>query len=263
MGIIFSYFKKCISIDVEELEDQNKKSMFTYGSNKRALMIGINYIGSTSQLNGCINDVINLREFLLTNLYFSNNDMMIMRDDYSSESLLYPSCYNIKTQINLLVEWANNNPKSEIWLSYSGHGSNVFDFSGDEDDNRDEVLCSVDNKYIKDDWLKSELIDKINDDVSLFILIDACHSGTMCDLSKCNKKIIMISGCKDDQTSADAFIREENEYRGALTNHFLNTYDIDATINEQHHNIIKDMNNKYTQTSVLTVAQDVLKDYSL
>lgn len=33
---------------------------------KRALLIGINYFGSANALNGCINDVKNVKEFLIT-----------------------------------------------------------------------------------------------------------------------------------------------------------------------------------------------------
>lgn len=32
---------------------------------KKALIIGINYTGSDHQLNGCINDAMNVRDFLV------------------------------------------------------------------------------------------------------------------------------------------------------------------------------------------------------
>lgn len=37
---------------------------------KRALLIGINYFGSSSELNGCIHDVHNLKEFLIKFYHF-------------------------------------------------------------------------------------------------------------------------------------------------------------------------------------------------
>jgi len=42
----------------------------------------------------------------------------------------------------------------EIFVHYSGHGAYITDHSGDEDDNRDEVLVPLDHRrsgYIKDD----------------------------------------------------------------------------------------------------------------
>ena len=246
-----------------DLSSEENKCMFSTNNPKKALLIGINYIDSPNQLNGCINDVIQLKNFIKTNLHFNNADIMTMRDDYAKQSMLYPTEFNIKKQIDIMVEWANNNRNSELWFSFSGHGSFIFDTNGDEEDNQDEVLCTVDNKYIKDDWIKSNFIDLLNRDVKLFILIDACHSGTMCDLSLDNKKIVMFSGCRDDQTSSDDFIREENEYRGALTHSFLTSWEKECTLLEHHSNLLQSMNGKYTQKSVISATCPSLGDFQL
>jgi len=246
-----------------ELSNHDNRCMFTINNPKKALLIGINYYDTENELSGCINDVIHLKSFIKENLHFNNSNIMIMRDDYAKESMLYPNEFNIKKQIEILVEWANNNVNAEIWFSYSGHGSYLFDTNGDEDDFQDEVLCTVDNKYIKDDWIKKNFIDLLNPNVKLFILIDACHSGTMCDLTNDVKKIVMFSGCKDDQTSADAYIREENEFRGALTHSFLTSWNKDSTFIEHHNNLLDSMNGKYTQKSVITYTCPSLNDYQL
>ena len=76
--------------------------------------------------------------------------------------------------------------------------------------------------------------------VTLFALFDCCHSGTILDLryqyfdsenynkpsvnSKVTETIgnvIMISGCRDKQTSADAYINSSSQ--GAMTWSFLDT----------------------------------------
>jgi hypothetical protein len=46
--------------------------LFVYAGQgrKRALLIGINYIGSSNQLNGCINDVANIKSFLIQRFDF-------------------------------------------------------------------------------------------------------------------------------------------------------------------------------------------------
>jgi hypothetical protein len=49
---------------------------------RKALLIGINYFGSKHQLNGCINDAMNIRDYLVRDRGFSpqHHDMVIMTD---------------------------------------------------------------------------------------------------------------------------------------------------------------------------------------
>jgi len=100
--------------------------------------------------------------------------------------------------------------------------------------------------YVQLIALKSEFIDKLPSNVKLTMLIDACHSGTSFDLryiynvgnnggysvtgnnkvSKAN--VTMISGCKDSQTSSDAYLYNpdlyKKQYQGAMTASFLSNY---------------------------------------
>ena len=217
--------------------------------NKKGLLIGINYTGTCNELNGCINDTENLRQFILTNKYLLENEMEFMNDKCSND--LYPSKENMMKKMEEIVNFANDHQKDNIFLflSYSGHGAYVTDTNGDENDGRDEVLCPIDcssNGYIIDDDIKRQIIDKLGSNVTLVVLIDACHSGSILDLKymyNCDKKntytvlgsenetkcqVIMISGCRDDQTSADAFIAtggaKYKEYQGAMTASFINCY---------------------------------------
>ena len=51
------------------------------------------------------------------------------------------------------------------------------------------------------------------------------------DSMKCDA--VMISGCRDDQTSADAYMN--NSYRGAMSTAFMDTYNkfgVDITVKE-------------------------------
>jgi len=91
--------------------------------------------------------------------------------------------------------------------------------------------------FIRDDEIR-ECIENLEKDKKLTMVLDCCHSGTGCDLkyktyrenkqfilkedtpgNDTNANIIALSGCKDSQTSADAF--EKGEYQGALTCAFL------------------------------------------
>jgi hypothetical protein len=61
-------------------------------------------------------------------------------------------------------------------LSYSGHGGQVTDVTGDEDDERDETWCLYDGELI-DDELYVEL-SRFAKGVRILVLSDSCHSGT-------------------------------------------------------------------------------------
>lgn len=62
-------------------------------------------------------------------------------------------------------------------LYYSGHGGQIPDFDGDEDDGTDETWCLY-NGQLMDDEIK-QLWLKFRQDVKVFVLSDSCHSGTI------------------------------------------------------------------------------------
>jgi len=64
-----------------------------------------------------------------------------------------------------------------FFLSYSGHGGQVPDVSGDEDDKKDETWCLYDGQLI-DDELYFEL-SRFAAGVRILVLSDSCHSGTV------------------------------------------------------------------------------------
>jgi metacaspase-1 len=203
---------------------------------KRALLIGINYRGTNNELAGCINDITNVKNMLLNNGY-KEADIVILTDDTEVK----PTRANILREIlNLIVS-----PSDILYLHYSGHGSNVLDKDGSETDKRDETLVPVDYEdagLILDDEIRG-LLECLDESKKMFCVLDCCHSGSGMDLSyslcnvvgKPNKyvmspndtykktrgKVVMLSGCLDEQTSADAI--EENLNQGALTYAYLKT----------------------------------------
>ena len=64
-----------------------------------------------------------------------------------------------------------------FFLSYSGHGGQVPDVSGDEDDKKDETWCLYDGQLIDDElYLDLAAFQK---GVRILVLSDSCHSGTV------------------------------------------------------------------------------------
>lgn len=64
-----------------------------------------------------------------------------------------------------------------FFVTYSGHGGQVPDVTGEEDDKQDETWCLYDGQLI-DDELYFEL-SRFAAGVRILVLSDSCHSGTV------------------------------------------------------------------------------------
>jgi metacaspase-1 len=90
---------------------------------RKALLIGINYIGTKNELNGCINDAMNMREYLVRDRGFNPDpsDMVILTDTPENKgTLFYPTGQNLMAAFQWLV--TGNRDGDSVFLSYSGHG---------------------------------------------------------------------------------------------------------------------------------------------
>ena len=200
----------------------------------RGLFFGLNYTQSPDlKLNGCINDVKNVSIFV-------QKELQIPVDVYTDEVDTLNT--NGMAMIRRLYELALRSYSDSlefVWIHYSGHGSYVKDTSGDEKDGNDECLVPSDFQtagLIPDDVLQS-LLRYFNPATRVVCIFDSCHSGTIGDVKYCwespksvtvenimckvRAKVITLSGCMDNQTSADAFGITANEYQGALTSCLL------------------------------------------
>ena len=192
---------------------------------KAALLIGINYQGTQNELGGCENDIYDMKAKLMVNYGILEEDILILTEKEAKT----PTYTNIIYGMNWLVE-KNRQGYKNIWFQYSGHGYFQKDKNGEELDGRDECLVTVDDKFMTDDVLNTNLISRMSSDVNMICIMDCCYSGTILDLkykyktrgvcelqynNKDGKNIISIAGCRDDQTSADAWF--SNKWNGALT----------------------------------------------
>ena len=122
-------------------------------------------------------------------------------------------------------------------FTFSGHGGQTEDLNGDESDSKDECIYDAEFNKIIDDELYKLLVEPFPKNATLIVLLDCCHSGTGVDLpwvynpfegeraeqgKVCSKKIYCISGCRDPQTSADAWI--DRKPQGALTANLCKLY---------------------------------------
>ncbi|KAJ9049402.1 Ca(2+)-dependent cysteine protease [Entomophthora muscae] len=150
---------------------------------KKALLIGINYYGTKAALRGCINDVINVQNFICTYYHFSLDSMIILTDDQTNNPGRMPTRANIIQAMQWLV--ADAHPNDSLFFHYSGHGSQQRDQDGDEADGYDETICPLDYAsagMIVDDDMNEILVQPLPQGCRLTAIFDCCHSGTALDL---------------------------------------------------------------------------------
>ena len=149
---------------------------------KRAVLVGINYVGqSQGVLSGCHTDVKNMVDYIKEVHGFEDNNITVIMDDGEHPE---PTKANIVAAYKKLI--AESEPGDCLFCHYSGHGAKIKDDEQDEEaDGFDEVLVPVDYNeagMIRDDDLFDILIRPLQEGVSLFCLMDCCHSGTVLDL---------------------------------------------------------------------------------
>ncbi|KAH3902308.1 related to Metacaspase-1 [Saccharomycodes ludwigii] len=164
------------------MNDQLKFQYSQCSGKKKALLIGINYIGTQNELHGCINDVSNMQTFLVNHFGYNPDDIVVLTDDQSNLSKV-PTRENMIRAMRWLV--SNAQPNDSLAFHYSGHGGQVEDQDGDEDDGLDDVIYPVDFQTagpIIDDELHDIMVKPLPQGCRLTALFDSCHSGTVLDL---------------------------------------------------------------------------------
>lgn len=223
---------------------------------KKALLVGINYLGTANQLGGCINDVLNVREVLLNHYGYSKDNILLLTDgDIASSNSRAPY---LPTKSNIIaacwwlltsdpatvfnpVRYNEQSPVSDgqYYFHYSGHGTRIQESSTLHD-----AICPLDFPsagMIDDNELSRHLTHRVNSRSTLHATLDACHSANCFDLDwtyvalplnlgytlrktgnfpPTQGQVILLSGCQDDQTSADLITTNyqgQRQDQGALT----------------------------------------------
>eukprot|EP00756_Hemistasia_phaeocysticola_P064015 Hpha_TRINITY_DN7472_c0_g1::TRINITY_DN7472_c0_g1_i1::g.95763::m.95763 len=209
---------------------------------KRALLVGINYPGTGAQLRGCINDVTRMTG-MLKSQGFQDNELAILTDNQQDRS-----CRPTKMNIMQGLQWLSRGavPGDILFFHFSGHGAQQPDPHKLEEDGMNETIVPEDFKragMISDDEIFDNVVRLLPDGVRLTVVLDCCHSGTGLDLPFSWERghwredtnpwhtlgdVILLSGCEDSQTSADA----SDQYRrpaGAMTTALCDTIEKHGT----------------------------------
>lgn len=137
---------------------------------KKALCIGINYLGTENELRGCIHDADDWAKLLGTNGF----DPAVLAEQQATKVGILGGISRLVRQLE---------PGDVGFVTFSGHGTWVPDRDGDEPDRRDEALCPVDmgddgSDVILDDEVRAVLL-QLAPAAHLVYVTDCCHSGTL------------------------------------------------------------------------------------
>ncbi|KAG8988810.1 Ca(2+)-dependent cysteine protease [Tulasnella sp. JGI-2019a] len=210
---------------------------------KKALLIGINYTGTSSVLQGCQNDVKQMKQFIQQHYRYEDGDVVMLTDEPHRQPNEQPTRANIIWGMQWLVR--NAEPNDSLFFHFSGHGGVTEDLDGDEAGGFDQVIYPVDYAaagHIVDDEMHDIMVSGVYPGkplppgCRLTAIFDSCHSGTALDLpfiystegkikngarllgkqnaarelSRYTKSspadVISWSACKDSQKSVDTMV---------------------------------------------------------
>ena len=244
----------------------------------RAVLFGLNYnYDSSARLYGCINDVKNMSQYLSKIGYSCE----VYTDDTDR---IRTSAHGIVNRLLLLARESYSQKLKKIWIHFSGHGTQVPDFNRDEKDGRDECIVPSDFRtrgVISDDVINA-IFKQFSPMTKVVCVFDCCHSGSICDLRygwegknsrqidnpKCQARtnVLSISGCMDNQYSADTWDTKRNMPAGAMTSELLNLLqsrskiDVFTLVQELRKNLLA---KGYTQMPKLTSSYNLVSDPNL
>lgn len=245
-------------VEPDDLTKHTPRDVTTQSSptqRKEALIFGLNYLFSKAQLSGCINDAHNMQKYLTENQDLDAYLLMTDKTQFqpTRENMIDAAEYMVDRLIEnggvLFVHYSGHGSQT---LDKGDQDSDAGQAA--EIDGMDETLVPLDYQtagQIVDDKLFHILVRRHQNSKrlldSLTVMIsDCCHSGTVLDLpyqynldknldsevkitepspQVVNKdidlpKVIMLSGCRDDQTSSDIRFNTGESF-GALTNALL------------------------------------------
>jgi len=226
---------------------------------KRAICVGINKFAKYPQftLQGCVNDAKDMAALCKSLLGFKASEVTTLTDSQATKAA-------IMSKLKAAVADAKAGKLSYIVFSWSSHGTQMTDKSGDEPDGMDEAFVPYDIAEKGGDWDPAHIItdDEFHDlfqqlpeSVLLEVYLDTCHSGSGLRGAEFSLHAprpryvappsgqgtipqrdvsgfalargteapathqILWSGCKANQTSADAYFN--GRYNGAFTYYFV------------------------------------------
>ncbi|HYG62450.1 MAG TPA: caspase family protein [Thermoanaerobaculia bacterium] len=148
--------------------------------NRRALLIGIDrypLLSEAEHLDGAVNDAKAMAQLLTERFGFPEKAVRLLLDQAATRDAI------LGAMDRLVEETAKDDV---VVFHFSGHGSQVKDLEGDEEDGWDETIVPVDsgrephpNRQITDDEIYSWLLRLTEKTPYVTLIFDCCHSATI------------------------------------------------------------------------------------
>ena len=181
---------------------------------KRAVLVGINYVGRNGQLSGCQNDVKNMKKYIEDVHKFPANEIEVLMDDGTSKE---PSRENLIKALQKLVKVSKEGDSIMFYFSgelyikfgftwklilfysiltywsilsdhFTGHGGLLAPEKNEyknKNNQFDQTLIPVDHEskgQIRDFNLFHHFVRPMSKGVTVTCIMDCCHSGSVLDL---------------------------------------------------------------------------------
>jgi len=149
---------------------------------KRAICVGINKFANYPQfaLNGCVNDAKDMAALCRNLLGFKAGEVTVLADAQATKA-------KVMALLTAAIKDAKAGKLGYLLFSFSSHGTQMADKSGDEPDGMDEAFVPYDiaekgsnwdpARIISDDELH-DLFQQLPSNVLLEVYLDTCHSGS-------------------------------------------------------------------------------------
>ncbi|CAH8269996.1 unnamed protein product [Arabidopsis lyrata] len=159
----------------------NTKDQQGMAKKRLAVLVGCNYPNTRNELHGCINDVLAMKETIMSRFGFKEDDIEVLTDE--PESKVKPTGANIKASLRRMVGKAQAGSGDILFFHYSGHGTRIPSVKSSHPFKQDEAIVPCDFNLITDVDFR-ELVNQLPKGTSFTMISDSCHSGGLIDKEK-------------------------------------------------------------------------------
>ena len=209
-------------------------SIEAFSQTKRALIIGIDKYQPSeasnqrtlrnkwSNLDGAVNDALAVKELLIAQFGFSEQNIYLLLDSLNANNL---EATREKIISSIKEELINPSKKGDIvFFYYAGHGSQIKNSKSPEKDQKDETIVPSDSYLSKENDIRdirdkelallfNQLVDK---GVVLTLIFDSCHSGSIARGKEDDYKVRKLEALEIDVADSEIYPRPEDREGGAL-----------------------------------------------
>ena len=201
-----------------------------------SLHIGVNHVDTSSQcyeddweseLNSCEADALAMLK-IAQDLDYEYSKILLTKD--ATRANFFKAINYFQTE--------KLKPGDLLLITFAGHGGQVEDKDGDEEDGMDETWCFYDGNLVDDNLY--ELLKTFEEGIRILIISDSCHSGDILrdaeeemedetdllygnsgvkNLPGVKAAVQMISSCQEFEYS------RENKSQGLFTSILLEVWD--------------------------------------